>query len=172
MTSNPERTGSHAVETSSSEPTGADLRSLPPQARTVWQLSNGLVGLGALAATALLYGVGAFQTVGAAWAVAVASGVLVVFLLEALIFIPRRFKYSKFALDRDQLFSIRGSFWIRKRLQPWRHVLFVEAQQGPFLRVFGLYRVRIGTIADAHFEGPFTHAVVQELLYAAKRKGV
>ena len=46
---------------------------------------------------------------------------------------------------------------------PRRHVLYVELAQGPVLRAYGLYEVRLGTIADPKAIGPLTREAAERL---------
>jgi len=143
-----------------------NLESLPRQAKAVWQITNAAIGLCALVLCALLFGTILPETASGPLGI-VAAVVISVTLLEALVLIPRRYRFHRFFIGPDRLVSVRGSVVRRMRIQPWRHVLFVEVRQGLLLRMFGLFRVRIGTIADEHLEGPFTADVVQRLRRAA-----
>lgn len=141
---------------------------LPAEARVVWQLEN-VVGTAAALAVAVAvfhgpWGADSWRT----WELPVVGLVVAIALLEALVVIPRRHRYYRYALFDDSVVVVRGRLYHRCSIYPLRQVLYVETRQGPLLRRYGLLTLHLGTISEPHTVGPLERAVAEELRRAVQ----
>lgn len=145
-------------------------RQLPPAARTVWQLEN-VIGVVVAVAVALAVFHSPFSS--GSWRrfeVPVLAVIAVLGLVEALVVIPLRHRYYRYAFLDDCVVLVRGRVVLRRSVFPLHQVLYVETRQGPVLRRFGLFTMHLGTIAEPHSLGPLPRAVVEELQGAVEAR--
>lgn len=146
------------------------LRRVPPQARNAWRL-EGLVGTVALAAAVvaavhlLPVPQGWRAWLGPVLAVVAAGGAL-----EQAVLIPRRHRTHRYALLPDCLVLSRGAVFRTRRTFPLDQVVYVETRQGPFLRRYDLFTVRIGSLAEPHSFGPLPPQAVREIQDAVEKR--
>lgn len=147
----------------------SSFRSLPPRAKTAWYLESLLASAAALVMWSIVFGTSILDLQGVIWESLALVGILSSALVELLVLIPARFKHARVAVLEEGFVSVSGGTFRRTRIQPWRHVLYVEVRQGPLLSKLGLYRVRIGTISGVHVEGPLEVLSVEAIRAAAQR---
>ena len=123
---------------------------------TVWQVENA-VGSGAALVIFLFISQAPFIPMSwHRWGLFLAAGILLFGLLDALVFIPRRYRYYRYTLTADSIIVERGHLWKRRHAYPLSHILYCETRQGPILRLFNLYTVKAATIVDTHAIGPLS----------------
>jgi uncharacterized protein len=150
---------------------GSRLRSLPPAAVRVWQLSNAVGTAVAIAVVVAFFRSPLAPGSWRAWEPAVLSLLVAVALLEACVAIPLRHRYYRYAVLESSVVVVKGRLFHRQLVVPLRHVLHVDTRQGPLLRIWGLFEVRLGTIAEAHSFGPLPEAVAEACRRAVEAAG-
>lgn len=90
------------------------------------------------------------------WALVVAGLALVVTVLEAVVLIPLRYRFYRYALLPDRIVVERGRLWRRRQVLPLARVLSCESRRGPVLDRYDLRMVKVGTIVDGCSIGPLT----------------
>lgn len=132
------------------------FRQLHPKSVLFWQVENA-VGIVALLVLGAL--VTAVPFVPPAWDrwvhVLVVAGVVWAGL-EALVLIPRRYRYYRYALTPDSIIVEQGRLWRRRQVYPLARILYCETRQTPILGMFDLVTVRAATIVDARSIGPLS----------------
>ena len=127
--------------TAPSEDTTVALRPLDPRARTMWMASAALgwvpVILAAVIASLIVRPWGFV-----AMAVALLAGVGAVFVVP-----PIRYRRWRYALRDEELEIRRGVVWTSVTLIPYARLQFVDTQQGPLDRAFGLATLVVHTAA-------------------------
>lgn len=145
-------------------------RSLSPAAIAVWHMENAAATTAALLCVAIVFH-NPFVDVDNFWLAAAITGCIVSMgAMESVFLIPRRFRFYKYALLAEYFVVARGNFISSQFMMPYSQMLYLEVRQNPILRRFGLFRIRIGSIAEAHTFGPFDQEAVAEFQQAAKGK--
>lgn len=127
----------------SDEPSHLDLRPLDPRVRTLWWTVGALL---VVPPTILAFGVGLFlDPPGGAGLLA--GGVALVCAVLAGVVPAVRYRRWGYAL-RDRDLAIRhGVLWVTVSVIPYSRLQFVDTQQGPLDRLFGLSQLVVHTAA-------------------------
>lgn len=140
------------------QPDIAATRSLDASAVHFWQVENAVGGVGLVIVTVALTQA-PFVSSGWQRGLWIAAGCALGYaVFEALVVIPRRFRYYHYGLTADSIIVDQGRRWRRRRVYPLSRVLYCETRQGPILSWFGLFMVRPATIVDSPAVGPLTKA--------------
>lgn len=145
------------------------MRQLDRRSVVVWQLEN---ALGA-ASLAVVLVVTSLSPLPSRWQQAVSVLVvaaLLFALVEALLLIPRRFRYYRYAVTDGCIIVEQGNLWKRRHVYPLSRVLYCQTRQGPLLGRFDLYAVHAGTIVDSRSIGPVSKADAEQVERAIRAR--
>ncbi|WP_282765133.1 PH domain-containing protein [Actinoplanes sandaracinus] len=92
------------------------------------------------------------------WVHILTIAALVFALLDALVLIPRRYRYYRYTLTSSCIVVEQGHWWKRRQVYPLSRILYCETRQGPILSWFNLFTVRAATIVDSRSIGPLSKA--------------
>lgn len=145
-------------------------RKLDGRAVLLWQVENALGTVFLVVLAAVLIQVPLVPSNWERWVVGAASVGFALGLLDAAFFIPRRYRYYRYALTPDSLVVAQGNIWKRRQVYPLARILYCETRQGPVLAAFGLYAVRAGTIVGSRSIGPLVKAEADRIERALRRR--
>lgn len=146
------------VDTSALHDEEGQSHQLHPRTPLLWQVENGVLGLGVVLAVVVVRATSVLPDAWDGWVTALGVAALVLTIVDAVLLIPRRYRYYRYTLTRDTLLVEQGRIWRRRRAYPLSRVLYSEARQGPVLRAFGLFSLRAATIVEAATVGPLGRA--------------
>ncbi|MEU8329497.1 PH domain-containing protein [Micromonospora sp. NPDC048839] len=134
------------------------MRRLDQRSVIFWQVENA-VGAVALLVVAFTLSRLPFTTPQwDMWIRLLALAALLFALLDALVLIPQRYRYYRYALTADCIIVEQGRFWRRRQVYPLSRILYCEVRQGPILGLFNLFTVRAATIVESRSLGPLGRA--------------
>lgn len=90
------------------------------------------------------------------WLVVIATLVLLSALLDAVVLIPLRYRYTWYSLDSKTLTVESGRFVRRRHVYPVSRLLYCETRQGPVVRHLGLTVVTVATLTGSRSVGPLS----------------
>lgn len=134
------------------------MRRLDRRSVVFWQVENA-VGVVALLVVAFTLSRASFTTPQwDVWIRLLALAALAFAVLDALVLIPQRYRYYRYALTEECIIIEQGRFWRRRQVYPLSRILYCEVRQGPILSLFNLYTVRAATIVESRSLGPLGRA--------------
>jgi uncharacterized protein len=134
----------------------AAVRQLDKRSVLFWQVENA-VGIVMVLALAVILLRASFVPSGwDGWIRLLAMAALAFALLDALVLIPRRYRFYRYALTADCIVVEQGRLWRRRHVYPLSRILYCETRQGPILGFFNLFTVKAGTIAESRSIGPLS----------------
>ncbi|WP_170182328.1 PH domain-containing protein [Blastococcus colisei] len=151
--------------------TAQPYQHLPSEAKVVWHIENVVTTTIALLLAVVAFYIPAVPDSWQPLRISVAAAVLAIGLFEAIVLIPRRYRYYEFQVAEDHVAIRRGRLFRRLLVLPLHQILFVETRQGPALARYGLVKVQLGTIAEHHALGPVPPTVAVEVRTAVQRRG-
>ena len=145
------------------EPRGSQYRRLHPNALSVWQVGNIAGGIFLIVVALSAFHSPFTPASWRRWELLALATIAALTLFDMCVITPRRYKSYRYALLDDCIVIVHGSVLSRHIIFPLHQLLYAETRQGPILRHYGLFQMRIGTIAEPHSFGPLTEAVAEEI---------
>jgi membrane protein YdbS with pleckstrin-like domain len=136
----------------------ASIRQLHERSVLLWQVENAVGVVVLLVVAAVLPHAQLVPPGWDRWARLLVVAALVLSLLEAVLVIPRRYRFYTYALTSDSIIVEQGHLWRRRQVYPFSRILYCETRQGPILGLFNLFTVRAATIVDSRSIGPLSKA--------------
>ncbi|MFZ3499218.1 PH domain-containing protein [Streptomyces sp. 5.8] len=136
----------------------AAARQLDKRSVLFWQVENAVGMVIVIVLAAILSQFSPLPPEWRRWIYFLAAAALAFALLDALVLIPLRYRYSRYTLTVDCVIVERGRLWKRRQVYPLSRILYCETRQGPILRWFNLFTVRTATIVESRSIGPLSQA--------------
>lgn len=124
---------------------------LPPAATPYWRLESLVTALFCMAL--LLVAQRIWPQVTTMIPLLLGLG-LVIVVLDLAWLIPRRVRFYRYAVTTDAVTVRKGTVFFREIYIPMDKILSTEVVGGPFLTIWGLEKIKLGTLGEAHRLGP------------------
>lgn len=141
----------------------ASMSQLDRRCIALWHVENAVGALLLVLSTTALALTARLSPTWQAVVGVVVAAAIVVTTVEALVLIPRRYRYYRYGVADGCLVVEQGKLWRRRHLYPLARVLYCETRQGPLLRLFDLYTVRAGTLVETRSIGPVSKGDAEQV---------